>query len=203
MTELIALRHGPTCWNPQHRLQGRRDLPLSRFGQAMVRSWTLPHQWHSYRWCTSPLKRACETAEILAETDVPIEPRLVEMHWGQWEGRTLNELRAERGLAMQIDEAKGLDLRPPDGESPRDVCARLRLWLNSLCVAEEDRWLAITHKGVIRALLALATGWDMRSKPPVKLRWDRAHSFYLQQDRRLSLGAINIALTPPRAVITN
>ena len=203
MIELITLRHGPTCWNPQHRLQGRKDLPLSRFGQTVVRSWALPCQWYSYRWCTSPLRRACETAEILAGTDVVIEPRLVEMHWGQWEGRTLDELRAERGLAMQIDEAKGLDLRPPDGESPRDVCARLRPWLNALSHAEEDRWLAITHKGVIRALLALATGWDMCSKPPVKLRWDRAHGFYLQQDGKLSLGAINLALTPSRAIATN
>ena len=33
--------------------------------------------------------------------------------------------------------------------------------------------LAVTHRGVIRAILAEATGWDMRGKPPARLDWRR------------------------------
>ena len=55
----------------------------------------------------------------------PVEPRLVEMDWGDYEGYTLAELRAARGVDLAANEARGLDFRPPGGESPRDVQARL------------------------------------------------------------------------------
>src|SRR5712692_10169568 len=38
---------------------------------------------------------------------------------------------------------------------------------------------AITHKGVIRAVFALASGWDMLDEPPVHLDWESAHLFRL------------------------
>ena len=64
--------------------------------------------------------------------------------------------------AMIENEARGLDFRPPGGESPRDVQARLRPFLESL----RDPTIAVTHKGVLRALYALATGWTMERKAP-------------------------------------
>ena len=49
-------------------------------------------------------------------------------------------------------------------------------------IARDERATAvITHKGVIRATFALAAGWDMISKPPVRLYWDRAHLFMIDQ----------------------
>src|SRR3546814_19841125 len=62
------------------------------------------------------------------------------------------------------NEARGLDFRPPGGESPRDVQDRLRPLLAELADAGEDV-VAVSHKGVLRALYALASGWDMRGKP--------------------------------------
>ena len=49
---------------------------------------------------------------------------------------------------------------------------------------------------VIRALYALAAGWDLRGKPPVKLRPDCAHRFLLAADGRLSPGRLNLSLPP-------
>ena len=43
--------------------------------------------------------------------------------------------------------------------------------------------LAVTHRGVIRAILAEATGWDMRGKPPARLDWDAVHLFMLDAAR--------------------
>ena len=65
------------------------------------------------------------------------EPRLVEMAWGEWEGRRLADLRAELGDAMIENEARGLDFRPPGGESPRDVQERLKPLL--ACLSAPDR----------------------------------------------------------------
>ncbi len=168
MTRLALLRHGPTDWTAEGRIQGRADVPLSAAGRATVAGWRLPDGWAGWRWLSSPLARARETAAILG-VDAGIDDRLVEMDWGDWEGRRLADLRASLGGAMAAMEARGLDLRPPGGESPRDVATRLAPLLAALAAEGRDT-VAVCHKGVIRAAVALATGWDMTGRAPVKVR---------------------------------
>jgi len=54
--------------------------------------------------------------------------------------------------------------------------------------------LAVTHKGVIRAAMALATGWDFIGKPPVKLDWQSLHVFEVGPEGTLGMADINIPL---------
>ena len=65
MTEIALLRHGPTKWAEQGRLQGQRDEPLSEQGRAVVLDWKLPGWVSTRQWYTSPLLRAYETAHLL------------------------------------------------------------------------------------------------------------------------------------------
>jgi broad specificity phosphatase PhoE len=58
MIPFIILRHGPTDWNEDRRLQGRADRPLSAAGRRAVARWSLPGALHTWRWHTSPLARA-------------------------------------------------------------------------------------------------------------------------------------------------
>jgi broad specificity phosphatase PhoE len=152
-------------------MQGRADLPLSPEGRAQVLRWRLPDVWDGARWLSSPLRRATETAALLTDGPVDIEPRLIEMDWGAWEGRTLADLRAEMPAAMAANETLGVDFRPEGGESPREVRTRLAALLADLA-AEPSDVVCVTHKGVVRAALSLATGWDMTSKPPLRLAED-------------------------------
>ena len=110
------------------------------------------------------------------------------MHWGEWEGRVLAELRAELGAEMRENEARGWDFRPVDGESPREVLARVRSWLAELTVPT----LAVTHRGVIRAVYAHATGWDMRGKPPAQLDWHAVHLFLLDERGKPTVARLNL-----------
>jgi len=167
---LALLRHGRTAWNEQGRMQGRADLPLSPAARAEVARWRLPDDWAAARWLSSPLRRASETAALLTSRSVAIEPRLIEMDWGAWEGRTLAELRAQAPAAMAANEARGLDFRPDRGESPREVRGRLAELIAELADAPgPGDAVLVTHKGVIRAALSLATGWDMIARPPLRL----------------------------------
>lgn len=195
MTPLLVLRHAPTAWNGSRRIQGRADVPLSPAGRALAASWRPPPGTERWRWVASPLARARETARLM-RVEAAIEPRLIEMDWGTWEGRQLAELRAELGPAMAAMEAQGLDFRPPDGESPRDVQARLAPWLREVGSAGHATG-ALTHKGVIRALYALASGWDMRDKEQVRLRGARAHRFLVAPDGVVAVDALNLDLTAP------
>jgi probable phosphoglycerate mutase len=192
MTWLALVRHGPTEWNATGRVQGHSDIPLSASGRAEVARWRLPPALAGFALYSSPLVRAVETARLLAG-EPTIEPRLTEMSWGEWEGRTLPDLRAELGDLMTAWEAEGLHFRAPGGESPSQVQARLKPWL-----AERARrgvpTLAVCHKGIIRALYALATGWDMTDKPADKLIDSGAQLFTLAEEGRPTVARLNISL---------
>lgn len=191
MTDLIILRHGPTAWNAMGRIQGNIDEPLSDAGRARVAGWRLPPGTRDYRWFASPKRRAWETARILGLDPVP-EPRLVEMNWGAWEGRLLEDLRACGALTAEREQL-GLDFHAPGGESPRDVQNRLKPWLAEVAAAGRPTG-AVAHNGVMRALYALATGWDMVSKPAHRLRDGCAHRFTLGKDGTPELVAMNVSL---------
>jgi broad specificity phosphatase PhoE len=196
MSTLVLLRHGPTEWNRSHRLQGRTDLPLSPEGRALVATWRVPADLAFCRWWSSPLRRCRETATLLSRKfspppDIAIEPRLIEMSYGAWEGSTLEDLRRRHGERMAQWEARGLDLQPPGGESPRQVQERLQPWLNAVASDRHDGF-AVVHKGVIRAIYALATGWTMESKPPHRLNNDCLQIFALREDGAPAVQALNL-----------
>ena len=193
MIPLLFIRHGETAWNEAGRLQGRASVGLSARGRTEVARWRLPAAWADARWLVSPLRRARETAALLTDRSVLIEPRLIEMDWGAWEGRRLAELRAEAPEWVASNEARGLDFRPPGGESPREVCARLGDLIADLAT-DPAPTVAVCHKGVIRAALVLATGWEMRAKAPVRLRRDYALPTVVDANGRLRLGAAPLRL---------
>lgn len=100
---ILLIRHGETDWNHQGRRQGRRDVPLNDQGRD---------QMHHLGVCldgltanamlTSPLSRAVESAEILAEhlnfapDSIRRENGLIERDFGDVDGMTTAELRAYR-----------------------------------------------------------------------------------------------------------
>lgn len=189
MIRLAVLRHGATEWNAAKRLQGRADIPLSDAARKSLAARHVPAGYRDLLWFASPLLRARQTADALGLQAAIAEP-LIEMDWGSYEGSTLVELQARHGAAFAENEARGLDLLPPGGESPRQVQRRLLPWLRGL---RADAG-AITHKGVIRAMLALAIDWPMLGKPPVRLDWHCLQEFRITDDGRLELAATNIPL---------
>jgi probable phosphoglycerate mutase len=192
------LRHGSTAWNEQGRMQGRRDVPLSERGRDEVRAWRLPFGSIAVppaepTWVSSPLRRAVETAEILSGATPQCESALIEMDWGEWEGFDLAELRRRHGEAFARNEAAGLDFRPPGGESPREVRDRVMRWL-AANATHRDSMVVVTHKGVLRAVLAAATGWDMLGKPPLRLQHGALHRFAVGPDGRVTVQECNVPL---------
>ncbi len=192
---LAVLRHGPTDWNADKRLQGRVDRPLSGEGVIQVRSWRLPDAVPvDVALYSSPLARAVETAELVVGRPPITDDRLTEMDWGAWEGLRVSDLRRDLGADMARNEDRGLDFRPEGGESPRDVVERVRPFLKERA-DKGGAAVAVSHKGVIRVLLALSTGWDMTGKSPVKLDWSSVHLFSLDVEGRPSLVAPNLSMT--------
>lgn len=182
MITLFLIRHAPTLWNQERRLQGHADIPLCKEGKEEAAKWKFNHKYTNL-W-SSPLKRAVETSEIVFGIKPTIEHSLIEMNWGNWEGSTLEKLRSRYGDKMKEEEKLGINMKPDGGESPREVQERLKNWYSKIVNFNESH-IAITHKGVIRAMIALATDWDMISKPPVKLDLGFAYKFQISDKNKI------------------
>ena len=201
MTRLVIIRHGPTAWNAEKRLQGHSDIPLSPAGRNVVASWQLPEGLETLQWVSSPLQRALETARMLgAPPDIIQDDRLREIGYGAWEGRTYAEITAEIGEdRLRAMQATGLDYSAPGGESRREFHDRLRDWLNHLVGADRPT-LAFAHQGVIRALVALALDWDYVGEPPEDFAGLRiravAHEFSVSAGGTVRINRLNRPLGP-------
>lgn len=194
---VALIRHAPTGWTAARRVQGRVDLALSPEGERLAARWRLPADLEAadrrgeLGWAVSPLRRACQTARLLGARGVCLEPRLEEMDYGAWEGLSYDEVDRLRGDG-------GWDFRPPGGESPAEVLARVRAWLDRLAAGPGPvSWVAVTHGGVIRVLLAAATRWDLRPPAPWRLRPDALHRIRRRGDGLLQLLTLNEPLLPP------
>ena len=161
---LILVRHGESEGNARGVLQGHTDFGLSALGEEQARATAERLARESVdRIISSPLRRAAETAAMIAERLgllVEPEPGLMEYDIGVASGLTGAELRERH---PQIMEAYARGERPQfEGEEGRDVFeARLLLVLESLRLREETV-VAVAHGGVVSALCASIVGIDGR-----------------------------------------
>ena len=194
MINVYFIRHGQTQWNSEKKLQGRTDIPLNAQGREQISAYRLNEQLLAASWFSSPLQRAQQTAAILGVT-ASIENAIVEMDWGTWEGQKLKEIQAADPDEFSRLEALGIDLMPPEAESPRIVGARVSNWVSQLSKRQEQSTNigCVSHKGVIRAIYALAANWDMKNKAEHKMDFHCAQHFCFE-DGIWSIGELNIAL---------
>jgi alpha-ribazole phosphatase len=110
------------------------------------------------RVVSSPWRRARGPAALLAaRVGVPhaVDPRLSELHFGEWEGRPYAELEEEPafGAWMRAWQTEA----PPGGERLDDLLSRVREWRHE-AVRNTGITIAVTHAGVIRVLRSLSLG---------------------------------------------
>ncbi|MEL6887269.1 MAG: histidine phosphatase family protein [Pseudomonadota bacterium] len=176
MIRLGLLRHGHTAWNRAGRIQGRTDIPLDDDARAQLRALRLPEGWAHADLVSSPLCRAVETGLLVAGRTPDPVPALIEMDWGAWEGAQGAVLSADATSEFRHIEDWGWHYRPPSGESPDDVRSRLLPWVRGL---HRDT-VAICHIGIMRVLLAQATGWGFDGPAPFQIKRNRL--FVIEMD---------------------
>lgn len=191
---LYYIRHGETDWNVTGRLQGRNDVPLNERGRAqaahcgvILRSLfdRAGRGANEFDFVCSPLGRARQTMEIArCEVGLPasgykIEPRLVEIAFGAWEGFTILQLHSRDPQRIAARAQDKWHFVPPDGESYETVSVRVSQWYEGL---SRDT-VAVAHGGTARGLIA-HLGLE---KPAAAPLIDIAQGVvYLFEDGRLS-----------------
>ncbi|WP_083099234.1 histidine phosphatase family protein [Pseudophaeobacter leonis] len=169
MIRLALLRHGHTAWNRAGQIQGRSDIPLDDMARTELAGFALPAPWDAAELWSSPLSRAVETAKVVAGRAPLTDPALTEMFWGDWEGQKGLELKADPDSGFRDIEHWGWDYRPPGGETPAEVWARIRPWLATL---QRDT-VAVCHIGIMRMILAQAYHWDFDGPAPFRIKRNR------------------------------
>lgn len=150
----LYLRHGQTDWNKERRVQGRTDIPLNETGleQARAAAERLAGVQVD-RIIASPMKRAAQTAEVVAASKgLPItwDDRLRERFFGGFDGMLLTEIRDQLGYG---DGLSIWSLNAPDSEPMPDALARTLECLNDHLADSDDQVLFVAH-GALLALLA-------------------------------------------------
>jgi len=176
--KIILARHGETAWNAEGRYQGQEDIPLSPVGEAQARA--LGERLREVRIdraVASPLARARRTAELaLGETRSPmlaIDPGLMEIAHGTWEGLLAGEIRDRDPDLLQAWRDAPHEVLMPQGESLQHVFDRAWPALARACegLAADETLLVVAHDAVNRVLLChvlgipLARLWTFRQAP--------------------------------------
>ncbi|MHC4404461.1 MAG: histidine phosphatase family protein [Planctomycetota bacterium] len=170
MRRLVLARHAQV--DPQYtgRFLGSTDVPLSEFGlrqaKALARSLQVDH---SVPLFVSPLRRAGQTAESF-DHDSRIDSDLREIDFGRWEGLSFDEIAASHqdgtpDRAGQIERWSNFDLdfSFPDGELLEAFVTRVAQAADRLASDASDTVVAVTHGGVIRAMMCHLLGLEPRN----------------------------------------
>jgi broad specificity phosphatase PhoE len=136
MTEVLIIRHGETEWNVEGRYQGQADPPLNDRG--IQQAYELAEALYDHTLeviYSSPLKRAYQTAEILAKKlniEVRIEPRLAEIHQGDWQTHLRTEIQSLYPDLFHQWETDPWHTTPPGGEHLSQVQSRVNTALDDI-----------------------------------------------------------------------
>lgn len=157
-TTLIIVRHPETEANISGRFVGRGDSAFTPEG--LLQAARLPAEIVAFGpdaiW-TSPLRRAHSVAlqaVELARVPLHIDERLAELHFGDAEGMTYEEI-AEAGIPFNYRSAE--EPVAPNGESRGSIERRVAQVADEL-VASGGRVAVVAHGGVVRAMLVHLLG---------------------------------------------
>ena len=164
-TTIDLLRHGEPVGGKQYR--GHLDDPLSDLGwqqmQQVIDSNISTISWDAI--LTSPLKRCADFAQSLAnKTALPliIEPRLMEISFGDWEGRTAEELIQSEAEQLYAFWSDPFNCPPPAGEKLTAFIERtLSAWNKIQTEWQGKQILIICHAGAIRMIFCHLLGFPV------------------------------------------
>lgn len=165
-TILLLVRHGETDANVAGTWQGATDHPLNKRGRAQARALAqrlIEEDSDIVAIYTSPLRRARETATIVAEilgvSNIHVDEGLSEYNLGEWEGLTYEELRYEKRLWERM--AQDPHWAPPGGESAYGFATRvLAAFQRAASAYPGQKVLVVSHGGAIATTLALLLEGD-------------------------------------------
>ncbi len=174
MTCIILVRHGQTEWNRNERFRGRADVPLNETGlaQAQATGRRVAAEWRPAAVYSSPLSRAGRTAAAIAQHfDLPVqvEPGLIDIDYGQWQGLSPDEARARWPELIEAWYQAPQRAQIPGGETLEQVRARGVATVRTLATRHPEGTIVLVghtviNRAILLGILGLGTDrfWHIR-----------------------------------------
>lgn len=165
MTRLILVRHGQTEWNRVERFRGMADLSLDDTGvsQAEATAERLA-EWPVVAVYTSPLKRALQSASIIARRfglQPVVHKGLIDINFGGWEGLSPEEAAVKDSKLWSTWVNSPHLVRFPGGESLADVALRASTAVEEVIKKHDgDTVVMVSHRVVCHLLVLRLLGLD-------------------------------------------
>jgi len=180
LMKIILIRHGQTQWNKEEIFRGRSDIPLDDVGIKQAKAITKRLSSSGIKAVySSPLKRALETAQIIAKRfnlKVKVVDDLIDFDFGKWQGLSLEEVQKQFPETYQKWLKEPHLANIPNGENLDTVRQRVSKALNKILKGQQDNVAVVSHR-VINKLLILAA-----------LSLDNFYFWQIKQD----VGAISV-----------
>ncbi len=159
-TRIILVRHGQTEWNRVERFRGRADVPLNETGlaQAEATGQRVAAEWQPMAVYTSPLSRAVKTAEAIARRfalPVQVQPGLVDIDYGAWQGLTPDEARARWPEIVEAWYGAPHTAQIPGGETLAGLRARAMAAVAELAARHVGQTIVLVGHTVINRIILL------------------------------------------------
>ncbi|MEW5706260.1 MAG: alpha-ribazole phosphatase [Actinomycetota bacterium] len=156
---LYLIRHGETKYNKIHKFIGRTDIELSPKGILQAEALSSYLRMKPIKSIySSDMLRARQTAEIIARPHglkVLLRENLREIDFGDWEGKTYDEIEALDGQKVREWVSSPQDVIIPGGESWQDFKTRVIYTVNRIIDEEKDGDVVlVTHGGPIKLLIS-------------------------------------------------
>ncbi len=164
MADIILVRHGETEWNVAEIFRGRIDIELNETGikQAELLAEYLSHLKIDAIF-SSPLKRALQTAEIMAgchQLDVNIAPGLTDFNYGKWQGLSHQEVKDKYKELYEGWINRPDNVKMPSGESLSSVRKRAMEVVTKVIAMLEKTVVLVSHRVVNKVLICALLGLD-------------------------------------------
>lgn len=151
-TIICSIRHGRTAYNAEKRYTGTIDVPLSEQGFEDCRQAALRLADRSFNVAvTSAMRRAIDSAKILAGANTPIMPTSLcnERNFGIMEGRTWDEVLKLDPPILMIEVGNDLHTVDPKGGEPfEDVWDRAKAFRRFLFDHYRGQSVLVVSHGV-------------------------------------------------------
>jgi len=167
---LYCVRHGETTYNAEGRLQGQSEIPvLSELGrrqsEATARALSGKPIEAVY---ASPLRRAFETAEIIAKAlglEIRADPRLKEIDVGVFQDQLRGDLEKDYPEALARWLSGDPDYAIPGGESRGQLARRGCAAFDEIRQSGHEQAVVVAHGGLLVSTIKSLLGIPLRAPP--------------------------------------
>jgi broad specificity phosphatase PhoE len=201
---VYLVRHGATDWNQAGRIQGQLDVPLNAEGraQAQLVAQRLVSVAATALY-SSDLLRAYETAQIIGQATglaVIQKPGLREMHFGTWQGLTVQQIRERDPEIYAARRENPYEVPPPGGQTWQQFYQQaVRTLHDILQETDAQRLIVATHSGVCTVLGLEALGLGYTGKRTFGNANCAIHTIAVEGERWQAVALNDVSHLPPDA----